>query len=138
MTYKQIKDKHQKAYGDIMDKAGLFWAFGNDQFEEGLDKLKESKQLLKGEKLTRFPGGGFVPSKNFDNMLKEMKQADKLEKKELKEARELKTSAILYELKNHECFYTGNIDEVIDIFKGIYTPKAIQKVYKDNYADFEF
>jgi len=64
-------------------------------------------------------------------MLVELKQADKHQSKELKEARELKEQAILYELNNYECFYAGNnLEDVADIFKGIYTKQDILKVFK--------
>ena len=128
MTYQEIKQKHQRAYDDIMENAGVFWAFSDKQFEEGLKKAN----LKKGEKLVKIPAGGFCLKKNIDKLLINLKEADKTKTKELKEAREEKTAAILYELNNHECFYTGDIEPVTKIFKGIYTAKAIVKVYKAN------
>ena len=137
MTYKEIKDKHAKAYNDLMEQAGVFWAFNNDQFKEGIKKLEKSGHLKKGDKLVRIPAGGLCPKHNIDTFLKGIKQANKTKTKELKEAREAKKEAILYELNNYECFYTGEIDDVVDIFKGIYTFKDIKKVYSDNYANAE-
>ena len=49
---------------------------------------------------------------------------------ELKESRAEQEKAILYELDNHEAFYTGEIDDVVDLFKGVYTREDIRKVYK--------
>ena len=132
MTYQEIKQKHQTAYNDIMSEAGVFWAFSTKQFKEGLKKAS----LIKGEKLTRIPGGGFCPSKNINGMMTKIEAANATQKTELKAAREEKTAAILYELKNYECFYTGEIEDVVDLFKGIYTPKAILKVYKANIEQF--
>ena len=131
-TYQQIKQKHQEAYNKIMDDSGVFWAFSNEQFAEGLEKLKTSGQLLPGDKLARVTGGGLVPSKNADKMMELLKQADKTQKQKLKQAKQAKNEAILYELQNHECFYTGDYSPVIDIFKGIYTPADIKKVYQAN------
>lgn len=133
MTYGEIKTKHSNAYNEIMERAGVFWAFSNEQFEKGLKKVRESGKLSEGEKVARIPGGGFCPSKNIDKMLAEMKEADKTRAKELKEMRELKEKAILYELNNHECFYRGEgLDTVAEIFKGIYTKEDILKVYNKN------
>lgn len=133
MTYHEIKEKHQTAYNKIMEENQLFWAFSDEQFKEGLAKIN----LPKGEKLTRFIGGGFLPSKNFDKMIEQMKEADKEEKRELKNNKDIKNKAILYELSNHECFYTGEIDNVVELFKDIYTVEDIKKVYQANYANAE-
>ena len=134
MTYKEIKDKHAKAYNDLMEQSGVFWAFNNDQFKEGIKKLEKSGHLKKGDKLVRIPAGGLCPKHNINILLKGIKQANKTKTKELKEA---KKEAILYELNNYECFYTGEIDDVVDIFKGIYTFADIKKVYNANCANAE-
>ena len=36
---------------------------------------------------------------------------------------------ILDELQNHECFYTGDISDVVDLFEGTYTKQQIRDVY---------
>jgi hypothetical protein len=54
----------------------------------------------------------------------------KKHKKELKDAKQAKEEAILYELKNHECFYTGSIEDVVDLFNGVYSKKDILTVFK--------
>ena len=74
--------------------------------------------------------GGFMPKKNYDKMLGMLEQETKRYNKELKKAKEVTEQAILCELKNYECFYTGNYTEVINKFKGIYTAKQIKSVYK--------
>lgn len=131
MTYQEIKAKHQNAYSKIMEDAGVFWAFNNDQFKEGLKRLKANNQLLEGEKLTRWIAGGFLPSKNVDAMMEKLQEVDKQQKAELKAAKDEKEKAILYELNNHECFYRGNgLDDVADIFKGVYTKQDVLKVFK--------
>lgn len=89
-TYNQIEKEHQDAYDSIMRENSVFWAFSDKQFEEGLKELKEKGQILPGEKLTRIFGGGFLPSKNVDKWHKALKEADKTQKKELKEAKQAK------------------------------------------------
>ena len=128
MTYQEIKTEQSNKYNELMEKAGVFWAFSNEQFEEGFKKAN----LKEGEKLVRIPGGGYCPKKNFDTLLEDIEKANTLNKKALKALKEERTTAILYELKNYECFYTGNIYDVINIFKGIYTEQEILTVYKNN------
>jgi hypothetical protein len=130
-TYGEIKQKHENAYNKIMEDSGVFWAFSNEQFKEGIEKIKASGKINPGEKVARIPAGGFVPSKNADAMIKLLKEANDIKKKELKAAKDAKESAILYELNNHECFYNGNnLDTVAEIFEDIYTMDDIKKVFK--------
>lgn len=129
MNYNTIKEKHEKLYNSIMSENKVFWAFSKEQLEEGKKKIgiKDNKDL------TSIGMGGFMPKTNADKMFKALSAEDKRYKKELREAKEAKKQAILYELKNHECFYTGDISDVVDKFKGIFTKKDIQKVYKTTY-----
>ncbi len=124
-TYQEIKQKHSDTYNKIMNDCQVFWAFSPEQFKEG----KEKCNLKEGEKLVNIFGGGVCPKKNVDKMINGLKEADKTQKKEMKEFREIKEEAILYELKNHECFYTTEIDDVVELFKGTYTTQEIRKVY---------
>ena len=132
-TYQDIKTKHSNAYNNAIEKNHVFFAFNQEQLKEGINKLKrKDKNFIKGDKLVKIFGGGLLPQKNLDNFIKEIKEANTNNKKALKELREEKKEAILYELINHECFYTTELEPVIDFFKGIYTAKVILKVYNDN------
>lgn len=128
MTYQEIKEKHKEVYNKIMEECQVFFAFNNEQFKDGLSKI----ELSQGEKLVSIGAGGYMPKKHFDAFLRKTKEADKIKAKEIKEAKAEKEAAILYELKNHECFYTGELDTVMEIFKGIYTAKEIMQVYLKN------
>jgi len=122
-TYQQIKSEHQKAIDNAINNCGVFFAFNEEQLKKGLKTLK------KDDKVMSIFAGGFLPKSNKDKFFKTLEEATKQNKKDLKQLREEKEQAILYELKNYECFYTGELDSVIDLFKGIYTAKAIAKVY---------
>ena len=129
MNYQEIKKKHSDAYNRIMNECQVFWAFSNEQFKEGLAKL--NPPLGEGEKLVDIGAGGFMPKKHFEKFVTCTKRADEVKAKELKGAREEKEKAILYELNNYECFYAGNnLEDVEDVFKGIYTSADILKVFK--------
>lgn len=129
-TYKEIKDKHSKNYNDIMTEHKVFFAFNNNQFDEGKAKIG----ITDNKDLCSIGAGGYMPKAKADKMTKLLAIENKRYKKELKEAKELKEQAILYELNNHEAFYTGRLDEVINIFKGLYTKEDIKKVYLKNYS----
>ena len=46
MNYKELKDKHTKEFSEVP----IFWAFSNEQFDEGLKK----QGIVKGEKSGKF------------------------------------------------------------------------------------
>ena len=132
MKYQDIKDKYSENYNSIMEEHKVFWAFSSEQLEEGKKKIGISDNKL----LTSFGMGGFMPKANADKMFKLLAEETKRYKKELKEAKEATKEAIKYELSNYECYYTGEIDDVVEKFKGTYTAKDIRKVYeKERYSD---
>jgi hypothetical protein len=129
MTYAQLKQERQAKYDQLFDKIGLFWAFGDDQFDEG----KQKHPLTEGQKYCSIGAGGYFPGQNkqaYTDGMDTITAWAKIARAELKANKEEAEQAILYELKNHECFYSSEIDEVIDIFKGIYTREQIRAVYR--------
>ena len=125
-TYHEIKDKHAKEIDAIITRNQVFFAFSASQLEEGKTKIG----ITDNKELTSIGAGGFIPRQNADIFFKEMDQASANHKKELKAAKEAQEEAILYELNNHESFYRGNMDDVFDMFDGIYTKDEIKAVYK--------
>lgn len=124
--YKEIKDKHSKNYNDIITDHDVFFAFNNNQFDEGKAKIG----ITDNKDLCSIGAGGYMPKVKADKMTELLAIENKRYKKELKEAKDQKEQAILYELNNHEAFYTGRLDEVIEKFNGIYTAEAIRATYK--------
>lgn len=136
MTYAQLKQERQAKYDELFRKVGLFWAFSNEQFDEG----KKKHPVAEGCKYMSIGSGGYFPGQNRQIWIDGMDALNAWEKqanKEIKESRAETEKAILYELNNHECFYTGDIDDVVDLFKGVYTIQQIRKVYRKHLATAE-
>lgn len=114
-----------------MNDCNVFWAFGTEQFKEGIAKLKESGALLEGEKVTDIGAGGFMPSKNVKKYIQGHKDID-AEYKKMKKDEKAKKEYILYELHNHEVFYTGNINDFCSTYMNDIPKEDIISVYKSH------
>lgn len=131
MTYAELKKTRQAKYDELFNAIGLFWAFGEDQFAAG----KAKNPVTEGHKYVSIGMGGYFSGqyrKAYHDGMDALDAWEKQAKAELKESRAESANAILYELNNHEAFYTGEFDEVVEIFKGVYTREEIRKVYKAN------
>jgi len=124
-TYQEIKKKNSDAINAIMEQQKVFWAFSNEQLEKG----KAQIGITENSQLTSIGMGGFCPKVNADELFNLLALENKRYKTELKDAKEEKEQAIKYELSNHECWYTGNLEPVIDLFDGLYTAKEIKEIY---------
>ena len=125
-TYQEIKAKQQKAYNELMEKYQVFWAFSNSQLEEGKAKIG----IAENKDLYSIGMGGFLPKAKVKDFAEEMSKLSDAHAKKLREAKQAREEAILYELNNHESFYAGHLDPVFEMFEGIYTKDEIKKVYR--------
>lgn len=132
MTIYELKQKKQDMYTDLFNQTGVFFAFNNEQFLEGIEDLKKKGLLLEGEKLAQLGAGGYLPSKNLKLFESETSKIEKWYKFQIKELKEAKRDLILYELKNYECLYTGDISDALEVLipLGIKKEEVI-KVYND-------
>ncbi len=122
LGYGDIKKEKERMTSELFEKCGVFFAFSNEQFNENKTSLKE------GEKYVSIGGGGYMPKGNYDTFKEGMKSINQIGKNKVKE-NNLSETEILYELNNHECFYTGDYSDVFDMFKGTYTEEQIRDVY---------
>ena len=130
MNYQELRKEKISKYNKTIEDCKVFFAFSNEQFKESIKKLN----LAKGEKVTNIGAGGFAPSDKVDKYIEELKSHEAWYKKELAELRKdekNKAKAIEYELSNYECYYTGDIDDVVELFEGVFTREEIQEVYKN-------
>jgi len=130
MNYQNIKKEKEAKTSLLIKKCKMFFAFSNKQFEENKTELKE------GEKYLSIGMGAYLPKGNLKIWEDGMEEINNWGRNEIKK-KKLEEQEILYELRNHECFYTGEIDDVLDMFKGTYTDEQIRLVYR-KYCKSEF
>lgn len=110
---KYLSDYTKDAQTEIFERLGVFFAFSATQLEEGLRKYAHI--ATKDE----YVGMGFgmcCPKKNAEAVTKELEAVNKAGiQKDIEENG--KEGVITRELANYECFYTGNISEVIELMK---------------------
>lgn len=130
-TSKRInpKIKREQDTTALMDTCKVFWAFSNSQFDEGKKKIG----LLEGEKLIDIGAGGFMPAKYKDTYINGMEQIYLAFKEAMKDEKARKAH-ILYELGNHEAFYTRDISSTLDALGEDFTREEVMEVYKKNYS----
>jgi hypothetical protein len=123
-TYTELKTRQAK---DLNDFEGLFFAFNNEQFSEGMKKIglttEDTKQIFS------LGAGGYIrkdKSEAFHAMFKrhdEEKKTAKLEEKFL-------FDALVYELNNHEYCITLDPNDALDALgykKEDIEPKLLKK-----------
>lgn len=126
MNYQQIKKQKEVMMNELFTSCKVFFAFSNEQFAENKTQLNE------GEKYVSMGAGGYLPNSLVNQFSAGMKAIEQFGKDEVKKAK-LEDVEILYELNNHECFYTNDCTDVFDLFEGKYTHDKILKVYRKNY-----
>jgi hypothetical protein len=105
-TYNQIKADHQK---EMSLFEGIFFAFSNDQFKEGVKKVGASKD----NPIVKIGAGGFI-LKNKVKAFKDMLARHEAERKQIRKDRKVLLEALVYELRNHEYGYTYDIEPALE------------------------
>lgn len=125
MNIQEIKKQQQDKYTVLLNECGVFWAFSNEQFAANKTPLKE------GEKYVSIGAGGYMPQGNVDKYLQGSKEIKNWYSATIKATKNARRDNIVYELANHECYYTGDIQEAIDALGKGYTYKEVYKVYSE-------
>ena len=118
----EIKAVNEQKLTALMNECGVFFAFSQNQFE----KNKTPKQ--EDEKYVSMGGGGYLPKSKANAWLEGCKELDAWFKEATKSAK-IRKENILYELGNHECYYTGDIQSAVDALGDGYTYDEVLKVY---------
>lgn len=116
MLYKEMKEKHSKEYEEF-SKGKVFYAFSDDQFKEGMQKLgldADKEEDLK--KIVHFFSGCYAlksEAKNLEDLLASFTE----EQKQLIEADKTGLGFIYsmfkYELANNEYGYTYDLEDTL-------------------------
>lgn len=117
MNYYTFKEKNKKGLNAFIDKY-VFFAFSNEQFQKGLEKLNQQHSNLNltmdnyQDKLYSWVGGGFVLKSAQQEEKQMWKKLHKHERKFLSKFKNL-VQALEYEMGNHECAYTGRYSDAL-------------------------
>ena len=108
-TYTQQKQRHSK---ELNDFDGIFFAFSNQQFNEGMAKLGLSAENDKAKVCTLGSGGIILKerAKAFNDMFKRNDQ----ERTESFKNDAFMLDALSYELSNHEYCITYDTEDTLD------------------------
>lgn len=128
-TYKEQKVRHHKELGDF---EGIFFAFSDDQFNEGLKKVGLSETDSPSQFIYSIGAGGYIlktKSKDFRLMLKKHKE----ERKSLKKDNKRLLDALVYELNNHEYGFTGDPSDALQAL-GLSSQDIEPKLLKEAFS----
>jgi len=107
-SYSVLKSRHQKAVDNFK---GIFFAFNNNQFKEGMQKVGlEEKDT---SKIYSLGGGGYIlktRSKDLHTLL----DSNRAESKQRNKEEKFLIESIVYELANHEYCITGDVTDALD------------------------
>ena len=105
--YTELRNRHQKRVNDFLSKYAFF-AFDQEQFHEGLDRL----QIRKDDAVQFCPGGYMIRSRlpEYIKLAEDLRKERDLAAKEPEFAFDM----FRYELANHEYSYTGSSEDAID------------------------
>ncbi len=122
-TLQAIKKENEGKISELFTLCGVFFAFSDEQFTKNKTPLKE------GEKYVSLGAGGYMPKGNVDTYINGMKEIKKWYKAEIK-ANKMRKENIMYELNNHEAFYTGELGPVMNALGSDYTEEEVKDVYR--------
>lgn len=107
-NYREMKKQHQE---ELNKFEGIFWAFDNRQFAEGMAKIglkpEETKQILS------IGRGGYMLKTRFADF-DEMLARHKAEMKQMRKDSKILLEALVIELKNHEYCITYDTKDALN------------------------
>ena len=128
-TLNEIKAQKEVKVSELIKTCLMFFAFSNEQFTANKTPLQD------GEKYVHLFAGAYMPKGQVDNYLNGMELINKWYKKEINTSKKMREDNILYELNNHEAYYTGDIEDTLSSLGKDYTRKEVWKVYQKNQAE---
>lgn len=124
MTISELKQQLEYKTSATIKECGVFFAFSKEQFQKNKTPLQE------GEKYVDIGMGGFIPKSKLDKWQADMDANQKWYEDQIKE-HNLRRDLIIYELYNHECFYTGSISGAVDALGDDFTREEIAQAFQE-------
>lgn len=127
MNKKELLEIYNKNYTEEeYYKQNVTYAFSQNQLQDAMKKLGATNK----NELTSFGFGSICLKSKLQEIIKWILQKESKRKEWLQTlTNEEKNIIIEYELYNYECDYTYNIDNVVDLFKGIFEYNDIMTVF---------
>lgn len=125
MEYHEIKNEKEIKVSQLIKDCRMFFAFSSEQFHES------KTQKEPDEKYLSLGAGAYMPKSCLQKWENGMKEINKWQK-EIVKTNKMEDKEILYELCNHEAFYTGTIDSTFEALEEKYSKERIWKVYAKN------
>ena len=129
-SIQEIKQEQERRVSELIKSVDLFFAFSQTQFAEGASK----HPLKDGDKYVQVFGGGIMPKSNYEAYKKGLADIDAWYKDATKDET-LRKALIVYELGNHECFYTGDIEQALLALGEDYTYEEVYQIYLSEYSN---
>lgn len=104
-TYQEMKKRQREE----VNRLPIYWAFGDKQYQELLQKLNKTDEEIQEECFGIFGGLAFKKDKEF--IIKTLIRHDKEMTETLKNDNEFLKNALIYELGNHEYIITYNTSD---------------------------
>lgn len=120
----ELKQQKQAKYDALLTQCSVFFAFSNEQFNENKTPLQE------GEKYVSLGAGGYMPKGKVNDYLAGSKEITKWFKDAVKGNKQRREN-IVYELNNHEAFYTCEIEDTLNTLGSDYTADEVRKVFNE-------
>ena len=127
MTKNELLEIYNKNYTEEeFYKQNVTYAFSNEQLQNAMKKLGATSE----NELTSFGYGSICLKSKFKEIIQWMLKKEEERKNWLKSlSNEEQEHIIAYELRNYECDYTYDIDNVVDLFKNVFEYNDIMTVF---------
>lgn len=129
-TYTELKKRHAN---EVKIFEGLFWAFNNNQFSEGMEKI--GLKLENKNQIYSIGAGGYILKTKLTDFRSLTKRHAKEKTSRLKEEKFL-INSLVYELANHEYCITYDLTETVEAL-GLSIDKIEPKILKKAISLYE-
>jgi len=123
-----IKAEKEAKLTALMEECGVFFAFSNEQFQEGKTPLSE------GDKYLSIGAGGYMHKSKLSVWKSGIPEIENWFKSEI-ESNKARRAYIIYELANHEAWYTYELDDTLAALGSDYTEEEVREVFNSERAN---